>query len=371
MPMTAALERRRDYAGPALLADGLRPFFLAAGVWGALTILFWLPLAMGTMTVDSVFSPADWQLHEMLYGYAAAAMTGVLLTAIPNRSGRLAVSGWPLGVLALLWFAGRVAMLASGKIGGVAAAAIDAGFLVTIAALVAHEMIAGKDWRNWRVLAVLGVLVVGNIVFHAEVLLHGVADYGIRIALGAAVMLIAMLVGDRIERAALAVTSLALVAWIAAPARPATGALMIVAGLLQAMQLARRAGGGTRADPLTLALHAGYAFVPLGFVLIGASTWFAIVPASAGLDAWTGGAIGLTTLAVMTRATLAHTGQPVQAGAATRTIYMCVVAAALLRIAAAFAGSTIVLEYAGMAWIAGFSCFVLLYGPLLATHKPA
>jgi uncharacterized protein involved in response to NO len=50
---------------------------------------------------------------------------------------------------------------------------------------------------------------------------------------------------------------------------------------------------------------------------------------------------------------------------------MCVVAAALLRIAAAFAGSTIVLEYAGMAWIAGFSCFVLLYGPLLATHKPA
>jgi uncharacterized protein involved in response to NO len=324
---------------------------------------------MGTMTVDSVFSPADWQLHEMLYGYAAAAMAGFLLTATPNRSGRLPVAGWPLGVLAFLWFAGRVAMLASGKIGGLAAAAIDAGFLVTIVALVAHEMIAGKDWRNWRVLAALGVLVVGNVVFHAEVLLHGAADYGLRIALGTEVLMMVALLAGRIERAALAVTALALIAWIAAPAQPLTGALMIVAGLLQAVRLARRAGGRTLADPL--ALHAGYAFVPLGFLLIGASTWIAWVPASAGIDAWTGGAIGLTTLAVMTRATLGHTGQPLQAGAATRMIYICVLAAALLRIVAAFSGSTIVLEYAAMAGIAGFSCFVLLYGPLLAAHKPA
>jgi uncharacterized protein involved in response to NO len=162
-----------------------------------------------------------------------------------------------------------------------------------------------------------------------------------------------------------------LAAWIAAPAQPVTGALMIVAGVLQAVRLAHRAGGGTRADPLMLVLHAGYAFVPLGFVLIGASTWFAAVPASAGIDAWTGGAIGLMTLAVMIRATLGHTGQPLQAGAATRVIYICVLAAALLRIVAAFTGSTILLEYAGMAWIAGFSCFVLLYGSLLATHRPA
>jgi uncharacterized protein involved in response to NO len=371
MPMTAALQGRRDYAGPALLADGLRPFFLAAGIWGALTILFWLPLAMGTMTVDSVFSPADWQIHEMLYGYAAAAMAGVLLTSLPNRSRRAPVAGWPLGVLALLWFAGRVAILASGKIGGLAAAAIDVGFLVTLAALVAHEMIAGKDWRNSRMLVVLGMLVVGNIVFHAEVLLCGTADYGIRIALGAAVMLMAARLGGRIERVVLGVTGLALAAWIAAPAQPVTGALMVVAGVLQAVRLAHRAGGGTRADPLMLVLHAGYAFVPLGFVLIGASTWFAAVPASAGIDAWTGGAIGLMTLAVMIRATLGHTGQPLQAGAATRVIYICVLAAALLRIVAAFTGSTILLEYAGMAWIAGFSCFVLLYGSLLATHRPA
>jgi uncharacterized protein involved in response to NO len=394
MPMTAALQRRREYAGPALLADGLRPFFLAAGVWGALTILFWLPLSMGTMTVDSVFSPADWEVHEMLYGYAAAAMAGFLLAAIPNRTGRLPVSGWPLGVLALLWFAGRVAMLASGRIGGLTTGVIDVGFLATLAAVVAREIIAGKHSRSLPVLAVLGLLIIGNVVFHAEVLLYGTADYGIRIALGTVVMSI-VLVGGRavpsvtniwrtsenpghvrvsfsnFDAAALAVTALALIAWIAVPAQPLTGALMVVAGFLQAVRLARWAGDRTLADPLRLVLHAGYAFVPLGFLLIGASTWFASVPASAGIQAWTGGAIGLTTLAVMTRATLGHTGQPLQAGAATLTIYICVLAAALMFIVAAISGSTILLEYAGMAWIAGFACFVLLYGSLLATHKTA
>jgi len=74
---------------------------------------------------------------------------------------------------------------------------------------------------------------------------------------------------------------------------------------------------------------------------------------------------------VMTRATLGHTGHELKAGAATQMIYICIAAAALLRIVAAFTGSMILLEYAGMAWIAGFACFVLLYGPLLAMHQPA
>jgi uncharacterized protein involved in response to NO len=294
----------------------------------------------------------------------------------------------------LLWFAGRVAILVSAKIGGFAAAAIDVSFLLALAMVAAREIIAGKNWRNLRVLVVLGVLVVGNIVFHAEVLLEGAANYGIRIAIGAVVLLISLIGGRivpsftnnwltrnnpgrlpvpfaRFDMVALGASALALVAWVAAPANAATGALLLIAGLLQAVRLARWAGYRTFADRLVLVLHVGYAFVPLGFLLIGASTWFAAIPPSAGIHAWTGGAIGLMTLAVMTRATLGHTGQPLQAGPVTQTIYACVLAAALLRIVAALSGSMVLLEYAGMAWIAGFVCFLLLYGPLLATHQPA
>ncbi|MGA7973786.1 MAG: NnrS family protein, partial [Pseudolabrys sp.] len=262
MSAPAALQRRRDYAGPALFAYGFRPFFLAAGLWAAFGILLWLPQFLGLVTVPTVFSALDWHIHEMLYGYVAASIAGFLLTAIPNWTGRLPVSGWPLAGLAALWLAGRVAILFSADIGGVLAAAIDVSFLVTLAAVAAREIIAGKNWRNLRVLIVLGVLIAGNIVFHVEVLTKGAADYGIRIALGAVVGLI-MLIGGRIvpsftnnwlarnnpgrkpvpfsrfDTAAIAGSVAALVAWIATPFSAVAGVLLLVAGALQVVRLAR------------------------------------------------------------------------------------------------------------------------------------
>jgi uncharacterized protein involved in response to NO len=394
MSSNPALQRRRDYAGPALFAYGFRPFFLLAAAWAAFGILLWLPQYFGVLTVPTYFGALDWHIHEMLYGYVAAAIAGFLLTAIPNWTGRLPVNGWPLAGLAALWLAGRVAILLSAKIGGVAAALIDLGFLAAIAAVAAREIVAGKNWRNLRVLIVLGVLILGNVVFHAEVLLHGAANYGIRIAIAAVVALITVIGGrivpsftnnwltrnnpgrlpvpfSRFDMATIAASAVALLAWIAAPAHPATGTLLLLAGLMQLVRLSRWAGDRTATDRLVLVLHVGYAFVPLGFLLIGASTWADVVPASAGVHAWTAGAVGLMTLAVMTRASLGHTGQPLEAGPGTQAIYALVLVAAILRIISVFTGSMLLLEAAGIAWIAGFSCFLLLYAPLLAARKPA
>jgi uncharacterized protein involved in response to NO len=170
---------------------------------------------------------------------------------------------------------------------------------------------------------------------------------------------------------ALAATAVALIAWIAAPAHAITGGLMLIAGLVQATRLLRWAGDRTLADRLVLVLHVAYAFVPLGFVLIGASCLTAAVPASAGIHAWTAGAIGLMTLAVMTRASLGHTGHALQAGLATQTIYALVLLAAVMRIIAAFTGALALIDASGAAWIAGFALFVAAYGPLLVLRKPA
>ena len=137
------------------------------------------------------------------------------------------------------------------------------------------------------------------------------------------------------------------------------------------MRLARWAGDRTLADRLVLVLHLGYFFIPLGFLLIGASIWIPAVPPSAGIHAWTAGAFGMMTLAVMTRATLGHTGHPLHAGSGTQAIYALVFVGALLRVVAACIGSSVLLNAAGAAWIAGFAGFVLLYGPLLALRKPA
>ena len=392
--MPAALQSRRTYAGPPLFSYGFRPFFLVAALWAAFNILLWVPQYLGSITAATEFSALDWHMHEMLYGYVAAAIAGFLLTAIPNWTGRLPVNGWPLAGLVLLWLAGRAAILLSKDIGGFTAALVDASFLLALAIVAAREIIAGKNWRNLRVMIILAVLILGNIVFHLEVLLKGSADYGVRIAISAIVLLISLVGGrvvpsftnnwlarnnpgrlpvpfSRFDVATIATAAVSLAAWIAAPAHPVSGMLLLIAGCMQSTRLLRWAGDRTLAEPLVLVLHVGYAFVPVGFLLLGVSAVSTFVPATTGMHAWTAGAIGLMTLAVMTRASLGHTGQPLRAARATQIIYAAVFGAAVARIVAAFSGSITLVEFAGLAWIAAFGGFVLLYGPLLAAQKPS
>ena len=394
MPIPAALRRRRDYAGPALLSYGYRPFFLAAAAWAAADILLWLPQYFGEIGLPTRFGPLDWHIHEMLYGYVAAAIAGFMLTAIPNWTGRLPVNGPPLAGLALLWLAGRIAVLFSARIGEAAAAVVDVAFLVALAAVAAREIAAGKNWRNLRVLVALAVLIGGNIVFHAEVLSRGAADYGIRIGLAAVLLLISLIGGrivpsftnnwlarnnpgrmpvpfSRFDVVTMIVSALGLLSWIVTPPHPLTGGLLMVAGLLQFARLARWAGDRTLRDRLVLVLHVGYAFVPLGFLLTGASAFWTAIPPSAGIHAWSAGAVGLMTLSVMTRATLGHTGRPLTASAATQFIYACAFVAALLRICAAFHGDLALLHLSALAWLGAFGGFLLVYGPMLMSDKPA
>jgi uncharacterized protein involved in response to NO len=394
MPMTEALHRRRDYAGPALFSYGFRPFFLGGAAWAAFGMLVWLPQFFGELTLPTRFGPLDWHIHEMLYGYVAATVAGFLLTAIPNWTGRLPISGGPLAALAALWLAGRVAVIFSMHIGAGLAALIDVAFLATLAGVAAREIVAGQNWRNLRILLMLGVLILGNIVFHAEVLFYGAANYAIRIGIAAVIGLI-MLIGGRIvpsfttnwlarqnpgrmpipfarfDVVSMAVSGISLLAWIAAPAHLVTGLLLLMAGVLQLARLSRWAGERTLADRLVLVLHLGYAFVPLGFLLSGASALWASVPPSAGIHAWTAGAAGLMTLAVMTRASLGHTGQPLTAFLATQAIYACALLAAVMRIAAAFVPSNVLLHGAALGWIAAFAGFLVAYGPSLIRRRPA
>ena len=394
MSVPAALHRRREYAGPALFSYGFRPFFFSAGLWAAISLPLWLHQFFGDIVLPTHFAPLDWHIHEMLFGYVAAAVAGFLLTAIPNWTGRLPVNGWPLAGLSALWLAGRVAIFFSAKIGAIPAAVIDVSFLLALVAVAAREIIAGKNWRNLRVLGVLGLLALGNIVFHAEALSQGAANYGTRVALGAVILLISLIGGrivpsftnnwlarnnpgrlpsplSRYDMVAIAGGAIGLLAWVAASTSQLTGALLLLAGLLHTARLATWAGDRTLSNRLVLVLHVAYAFVPLGFLLVGLSTFTPAIPPSCGIHAWAVGAIGLMTLAVMTRATLGHTGEPLHAGLATQLIYALIFVSAILRIIAAFTGSLNLIEAAGACWLSGFVLFLLVYGRLLILRKPA
>ena len=388
-----AVPRLRDHRGPALFSYGFRPFFLLGAVHAWIAIPLWLMAFSGLIPFGTAFGPRDWHVHEMLYGYVPAVMTGFLLTAIPNWTGRLPLQGTPLLVLVATWLAGRAVIGLSAWTGWIVAAAVDASFLFLLLAVVVREVTAGRNWRNLKIAVLLGLLALGNLGFHLEAQFEGAADVSIRLGLAVVVLLI-MVVGGRIvpnftrgwlararpgrlpkpfgrfDVACIGVSAVALVLWIAFPSSPVTGAALVAGGLAQAVRLARWAGDRTIGERLVLVLHLGYAFVPLGFLLLGASA-FGFGTASAGLHAWASGAVGVMTLAVMTRASLGHTGQALIASGATQAIYAAVVVAALARICAALEPErmAVLLTVAGIAWVAAFAGFALVYGPFLC--RPA
>lgn len=325
-----------------------------------------------------------------------AAVAGFLLTAIPNWTGRLPLRGAPLGALAALWLAGRLALLLSGWIGAGAAAAIDLAFPAALLAAVARELIAGRNYRNLPMLAGLGLLLAGSTLVHLQVL--GVADtasLGNRVGIAALLALISLVGGrivpsftrnwlarvrppvalpaqpGRFDLACMLVTVAGLLAWVVAPEARAAGAVEMAAGLAAAARLARWRGLSTLREPLLLVLHAGYAWLAAGLLLLGANTLLGFAPPGLPVHALTAGAIGTMTLAVMTRASLGHAGRPLVAGPGTAAIYALVTAAALLRLAAAVSGPALplVMSLAGLAWVSAFSLFAFLYAPLLVGRK--
>ncbi|WJR77844.1 NnrS family protein [Bradyrhizobium sp. NP1] len=390
-----SIPRLRDYQGPALLSYGFRPFFLFGSIYAAATILIWLPLFEGEFQLPTAFIPRDWHVHEMLFGYVAAVIGGFLLTAVPNWTGRLPLQGMPLATLVSIWIAGRIAVCLSDRIGWAAACAIDALFLLLLAAAAAREIVAGRKWGNLPVVGIVTLLAISNVAFHLESHFHGFADYSTRFAIAIVIVLISLIGGrivpsftrnwlarqrpgrlpvpfGRFDSIAVAAGLVALLAWVAAPQSPITGIALVTAGCLHAIRLARWVGYRTTADRLVLILHLAYAFVPFGYLLAGLAA-FGVLPSGAGIHAWTGGAIGSMTLAVMTRATLGHTGRGLKASIGTQAIYAAIIAAALLRVCASVATEHMhgLLAAAAIGWVAAFLGFALLYGRALCTPRLA
>jgi uncharacterized protein involved in response to NO len=391
---SGGIPRLRPEAIP-VLSYGFRPFFLAAALWACLAMLLWIGLLSGWWTFDIGYGVIAWHAHEFLFGYIAAVMTGFILTAIPNWTGRFPLQGKPLLALFALWLVGRAAMLATDEIGSGAAAIVDCTYLIVLTAVITREIVAGSNWRNLRVAVLIGLTAAANIVFQTEVVIYAAPTYGLRLGVAAIVGLI-MVVGGRItpsftsnwltrqggekrpaplgrfDIGSIALAALALVTWIAAPDWYGTAALFLLMAIAQAARLSRWAGAQTWREPILFILHVGYAFVPLGALILSLSIlWPQIVPASGALHAWTTGAMGTMTLAIMTRATLGHTGRDMVSTPATIVIYGAMLVATLSRITAPLFPAIYyqALLVAGVAWLLAFGIFLLVYGPMLLGAK--
>lgn len=379
----------RRYSGPALFSFGFRPFFLASAVWAVVAVPIWIvSLTLGDGMVGATDGRA-WHIHEMLFGYLGGVIAGFLLTAVPNWTGGLPVTGGGLAGLFALWVAGRVAGFAPASLAA-PAAVVDAAFLIVFAAIVWREVLAAGNRRNLPVCLMVTALALANIAFH----LRGPIPVGPeaeRAAVAVIVGLVALIGGrvtpsftqnwtlakgiaarpapfGRFDQITLALTAVALTAWVVRPAALFSGVLMIVAGLANAVRLLRWRGWLARSEALVWILHAGYAWVAIGLLLLGLCAIVPdVVPFTAGIHAFTAGAMGVMTLAMMTRATRGHTGRPRVSDGWTSLIYATVLAAAVVRVCAPFHPdwAQAFLGVSAVLWSLAFLGFVLVYGPML------
>nr|CAD6430794.1 short-chain dehydrogenase [Rhizobium sp. Q54] len=389
-PRKGGIPRGLSPTAPVLFSYGFRPFFLGAAIWAVITMILWISSLAGLATVAEDYGPAHWHAHEMLLGYSSAVLAGFLLTAVPNWTGRLPVSGWPLFWLFGVWVAGRVIFLAPGVVGASAMAAVDSLFLPVLLLICVREVVAGRKWKDLKVIGGLLALTAGNILFHVQVLQGLHPDLAIKLAVSAYVVLV-MIIGGRIipsftrnwinksgrtdypapystfDSIAILSGIAALAAWGLIGEGAVVALVTGTAFLLHSVRLARWRGWTTLQEHLVTVLHMAYLFVPLGFLGIGLSALNALSPMAA-LHLVTVGTIASMMLAVMTRATRGHTGRVLTASRTTSVIYGAIILAAVVRPLADILPDYAQLFYtvSGAAWLSAFGLFLIEYGPMLA-----
>jgi len=385
-----------------LLSQGLRVFFLAAGIYAVLAMAVWtgwLGLLAAGRDAALPFAPAPtlWHAHEMVFGYAGAVIAGFFLTAVPGWTGEKSPRAAFLTALAAAWLAGRLAVWLSGGLHPYLVAALDLAFLPMLGGKIGLLLMRRPKPPNLVFLVLIAMLFCGNLLVHLDWtgLLPGQAGAGLRVGLLSVTAMISIIGGRVIpaftrnamlrtgretglpvyrrpaELAGVrAAALLPLCIGLGVP-DAAAAAVALVAGLAQAVRLSGWRGHWCLDQPILWSLHLGFAMLSLGYLALAAALvgWIGEVGALHLLGI---GAIGGMTLAMMTRAALGHTGRPLVAARPIALAYGMVAAAALLRLAGAEAGpdwTEPTVLASGALWLAAFTQFLAVYWPILVSPR--
>lgn len=379
------------YEGPAFFSYGFRPFFLGAALFAGAAVPAWVLIFGGAIDSNFLYAPREWHVHEMLFGFLPAVMTGFLLTAIPNWTGRVPLRGAPLVWLWGLWLAGRL-MVAVSAPTPVVAAVIDGSFLILLAALVWREIAAAGSWDRSPIGLLISLYAGANVLFHVLALRDTSTDVSERVALSVILLLLTVIGGrvtpaftaeylaekhitappspfSRLDGLSMILVLIAALAWIVQPEGHATGALFLGAGVANLVRLSRWRGWLAWREPLVFILTVGYGWVVLSLLALGGAN-LGVLPAANAVHVLTTGAVGAMTLGVMTRASLGHTGRLRHAGVLTVVIYVLVNLGAILRAFAPAADApnemtNLLLGFAALGWSGAYLLFALVYGPIL------
>jgi uncharacterized protein involved in response to NO len=375
-----------------LFSSGFRPGFFCAGIAAVLLVPLWALSFVSGTPLGSNWPPTLWHGHEMLFGFLGSAVAGFLLTAVPSWTGQKGVAGRPLVVLAGVWLAARLMIATSGWWPAPLLAAADLSFLPVLAFLVGAPLLRPRN-RNAVLLVALGVLWLTDLIFHVALIRKNPVLAGHSLNIGIDIVLtLVTVIGGRIVPAftaaalrqqgvqgavqsRLVLTVSAIVAMLLVtlgdifwPDSHIAGVVAGIAAIVQGARLVQWRTLRTLRQPIVWILHLAYAWLPIGLALKAAAMLGGYAIAAFWLHALAIGALTTMVTAVMTRASLGHTGRPLIVHPLTTVAYALLTAAAVVRV---FGLSGFGLRFpwvvvvSALFWTTAFALFVGVYLPIL------
>ncbi len=371
---------------------GFRPFFVLAGLFALLLILFWNAIYKGELSIQNYYAPNIWHAHEMLVGYSVAVIAGFLLTAVKNWTGQATASGDRLAGLCLLWLYGRILPFYAELLPDSLIALTDFAFLPVLAYSVSQPILRSGHNKSLVFIVLLALMTAANALVHLEMLdiYESTAMLGLNMLLAIIIVMILVVAGrvfpfftERGLKGVIAIRNpfldvLSIVSAASVFLLQMVGisghilAVTAIAALV--VNLVRIAGWHVRQVwyvPLLWILYIGYGWIILGFGLT-VLTAYAKISYSLVLHAFTLGGIGVLTLGMMVRVSLGHTGRVMRVSNIIVTAFVLLNLSAFVRVVLpallpAWYGQFVYIST--LAWLAAFALFVFVYAPILLAPR--
>ncbi|MFZ1726658.1 MAG: NnrS family protein [Albidovulum sp.] len=392
------IHRHRSWRFGQIWEAPHRPLFLAAFLWALGTVAWW-PLGNALGLPSPPFEPAVlWHIHELLFGFAAAAVGGYVLTALPGWTSREPVQGATLKCLVLLWVAARIATAFANSVPLPALIFANGGYFVLLAGILCHQSLSSQAYG--KVGYGIAVLFLGSgELLYLTAALTGRPWVSLTIA-HVSVIGFALLAVTIAGRAIPAFTR----NWFYRTGRtdikidPAPRLRLLAQGLLVVAIISRLAGWfdllhgalicaalvlfwimrgwktmAALSNPLLAALNLAFLWLPIGLGMIGALGFLpALYPVGDALHAITIGAMSGLIMAIAGRAASHRDGGDMTAGPGFMSGIMMVWLATWFRLIVPlfpFYGSG-VLTVSAILWCVGWAIFIAgflpaVFGPVI------
>lgn len=375
-----------------ILGRGFRPFFFLGALYSFISLFIWGGFYAGHVVPPSfMLDPISWHAHEMIYGFTIAIVAGFLLTAVANWTGGAPARQIHLGLLCLIWIAGRIVMGFDFGLPASAVIAIEASFVPALAISLAIPLLKSRNKRNFIFLALLTILFVSDLTFLITqerwilyiptiVIITMISLIGGRIIPAFTVAAIRRTGTEVFQTPQMKLDISALISLVLIILTLAflgtqnivLACIAIASTIIHALRFRNYHTLKILNDPMVWILHAGYCWVIIGLAFIALSA-IDLLPFSIALHALTAGAIGSMTLGMMCRVALGHTGRNLIATKLTTLIFVLIQISALIRVfGVAFfpEATTVLIITSATIWSLCFAIYLYIYTPMLWKARP-